>query len=808
MKSSRCILTTFLLLIASSSRLFSQAPANDDCSGAILFNTVPFGTSCSSSVMGSTVGATRSAPNLSCGNSENDDDVWYRFVANSQSIILRFGIAIETGTGDPATVGFALYANACPTTTSSILCNNLGSAGFGYHIVDGLTIGSTYYLRFWSTLSSTMSFQFCVQDVPAAPVNDECSGALPVIVQPIGTICNSGTVVSTVGATRSIPDPSCGSNFNNDDVWYSFVAISPGIRINFSGATQGTIPSGNANVGYALYSGSCPATTATFLCNNNIGGGSGSALIGGLVAGQTYFLRLFSFNVNNYMNLNFCIAAVDLPVNDECITAAPLTVTNGFCTMPVSGNSINATTSAGFGPPSCATLSSSQDVWHRLTVPASGNVIIQTFTTDNNIFELVMEAYSGTCGALSLITCSDNVPTNPTPLGAITDFHPRIVLTGRTPGEQIFLRVLGKGTINFGPYAICAWDSTARPAVASAGACIAANPVTINAANGNRYRWVPIFNAGGDIIAEIFPNGSELGQVNSSLFVNNSGSVRSFNGKFYLDRNISITPSTTGSAVVRIYFKAGELAALLSADPTITGINDLQIVKVQSACQPALNEAGALLMQQTNNSYGTDHYLQFMLSSFSGFYINKLQPALPVSISSYNTSCSNGEVMINWRTVTEIDNAYFTVERSRNGIDFYLLATVPAAGNSNAEKKYNVRDAQSFAGKTYYRLRQTDLNGRTRYFAVLSADCNKDYAPSVYPNPFTDHIVISTGSNYRNAMLELWSTSGVMIKKSKLNSTTGGDTMIMLPGLASGVYYLRLLADDGRQTVLKITKEQ
>ncbi len=100
----------------------------------------------------------------------------------------------------------------------------------------------------------------------------------------------------------------------------------------------------------------------------------------------------------------------------------------------------NATTSAGFGAPACVAGSSTEDVWFKTTVPASGNITIQTSAADSHIPDLVMEAYTGNCGSLSLITCDDD--SNPEDLPS--NLHARIVLTGRTPGEIIYLRVLGK----------------------------------------------------------------------------------------------------------------------------------------------------------------------------------------------------------------------------------------------------------------------------------------------------------------------------------------------------------------------------
>jgi hypothetical protein len=78
---------------------------------------------------------------------------------------------------------------------------------------------------------------------------------------------------------------------------------------------------------------------------------------------------------------------------------------------------------------------------------------------------------------------------------------------------------------------------------------------------------------------------------------------------------------------------------------------------------------------------------------------------------------------LNWKTATENNNAYFTVERSSNGIGFdQVIAQVPGAGNSNHESEYRIYDEYPPTGINYYRLRQTDLNGNYTYSELIAID--------------------------------------------------------------------------------------
>lgn len=76
-------------------------------------------------------------------------------------------------------------------------------------------------------------------------------------------------------------------------------------------------------------------------------------------------------------------------------------------------------------------------------------------------------------------------------------------------------------------------------------------------------------------------------------------------------------------------------------------------------------------------------------------------------------------VMLSWSTASESNTSLFEVEKSEDGIDFAMLGSIEAAGNSNNKKYYNFLDAQASAKKIYYRLKQIDIDGSFTYSDVL-----------------------------------------------------------------------------------------
>lgn len=84
---------------------------------------------------------------------------------------------------------------------------------------------------------------------------------------------------------------------------------------------------------------------------------------------------------------------------------------------------------------------------------------------------------------------------------------------------------------------------------------------------------------------------------------------------------------------------------------------------------------------------------------------------LPIELLYFTAERDGDEVKLRWATASERDNDHFTVERSRDGVDFDPLVRVEGAGTSDAEREYAEVDRWPDQGILYYRLRQTDLDG-------------------------------------------------------------------------------------------------
>ena len=127
--------------------------------------------------------------------------------------------------------------------------------------------------------------------------------------------------------------------------------------------------------------------------------------------------------------------------------------------------------------------------------------------------------------------------------------------------------------------------------------------------------------------------------------------------------------------------------------------------------------------------------------------INSIQTPLPVELLEFDANINGDKVDINWVTSSEINNDYFTVEKSINAKDWEEILIVGGAGNSNELREYFDVDYKPFEGLSYYRLKQTDFNGDYKYFNIVPVKYDKNNtgegAISLLPNP------VNTGETIR-----------------------------------------------------------
>jgi hypothetical protein len=162
-----------------------------------------------------------------------------------------------------------------------------------------------------------------------------------------------------------------------------------------------------------------------------------------------------------------------------------------------------------------------------------------------------------------------------------------------------------------------------------------------------------------------------------------------------------------------------------------------------------------------------------------------IESTLPVQWLYFTATEKEGSVLLKWGTAQENNAAYFSVEKSSNGIRFLPLENV-AAKNSTTEAEYTYTDREAATGVVYYRLKQVDKDGKSEYSRVVSLKLNegKKLSLVIYPNPATNTIQINASVS-SSALVRIYNQSGTMIHEQKL-----GGQPVNVTFLKPGAYYL------------------
>ncbi|MBX2917562.1 MAG: T9SS type A sorting domain-containing protein [Cyclobacteriaceae bacterium] len=118
---------------------------------------------------------------------------------------------------------------------------------------------------------------------------------------------------------------------------------------------------------------------------------------------------------------------------------------------------------------------------------------------------------------------------------------------------------------------------------------------------------------------------------------------------------------------------------------------------------------------------------------------------LPIELISFDAEVIAHEVKLKWSTASELNNDYFTIQRSQGGEVWESVVQVSGAGNSTTVRHYETTDGLPYAGVSYYRLKQTDLDGRYSYSSVKRVEVNPVYQLKAFPNPSKEKFSITTG---------------------------------------------------------------
>lgn len=296
-----------------------------------------------------------------------------------------------------------------------------------------------------------------------------------------------------------------------------------------------------------------------------------------------------------------------------------------------------------------------------------------------------------------------------------------------------------------------------------------------------------------------FPVGPSLTSYNPAT-INYTGTVDDFsarvevglnpttgNDPFFVNRTWNIAETVAGGTTATL---------TLQWENTPTTHENVSFVRTNS---DIYHYTGGAWVEQTGSTLGgADPYTSSVggLTSFSPFSVGK-KAVLPIELLSFTANYNGKTVDLKWATASELNNDYFTIERSADAVNFELINSTDGAGNSTQTLFYSTVDDAPLNGISYYRLKQTDFDGNFSYSNIVSVDIEKNNGFQILYtfNSIENGILNVTVNCGNNCLLnfELYDMTGKKVFSSNEN-ISGSNRNVSIPSknLSNGIYLLKV----------------
>jgi hypothetical protein len=209
------------------------------------------------------------------------------------------------------------------------------------------------------------------------------------------------------------------------------------------------------------------------------------------------------------------------------------------------------------------------------------------------------------------------------------------------------------------------------------------------------------------------------------------------------------------------------------------------------------NGTGAWAITGTCNASSTiNATMRNGMTGFSHFGTSQSSAPLPIELTVFDGENHGDRNLLFWTTASELNNDYFTLERSADGIAFSEVTRVAGSGTTSQVHHYECYDFFPINGMNYYRLRQTDVNGSVSYSGVVVLENKYGTAAveNIHPNPTTDELNFDIVSTEKGpALVEVMDISGRVVMTYTEQVSEGRNSVrVDLSQLSEGVYMLKV----------------
>lgn len=171
---------------------------------------------------------------------------------------------------------------------------------------------------------------------------------------------------------------------------------------------------------------------------------------------------------------------------------------------------------------------------------------------------------------------------------------------------------------------------------------------------------------------------------------------------------------------------------------------------------------------------------------------------LPVELLNFEVILQGSQTVVRWTTSSELNNDFFTVQKSADAEQWNEVTVVEGAGNSKSEQNYQIIDNQPLTGVSYYRLKQTDFDGNFEYSKIVSVNFEGAQGLVVSPNPSSGVFTLEN-HQLKSQQIRLYNSLGQVFQvESEIDYL---NTQINISSFPSGFYILQIMEGNSIRSV-------
>jgi len=211
------------------------------------------------------------------------------------------------------------------------------------------------------------------------------------------------------------------------------------------------------------------------------------------------------------------------------------------------------------------------------------------------------------------------------------------------------------------------------------------------------------------------------------------------------------------------------------------------------------------------------NYVSAAWQGFSGGGISiRVSPdtsVLPVTLLYFTGSLVDDEVHLDWETASELNNDFFEVQKSLDGVTWFKLGIVPGNGTTSIPQKYSLIDPNPVVGNNYYRLKQVDFDGAFEFSRIINVVVGDATARTgfieLYPNPTSGPAIASISSlTDQNVYLKVTDMLGRMMENRQVNLARGLNNLNLdITKYPAGAYIISFTDQKGEEHNFRLMKQ-